>query len=129
MSRPTTGTRNPVTWLGTPVFPKAARTALADAQARRNIRKATSTIRAKRAAVIAEHDDWQLLRAAGAAIKNDVLAHLDEYLLRLERSVTERGGIGHTEQFLTVKLAAPIVPGTILDLHMAGHDGRRLLAA
>ncbi|HEX7662710.1 MAG TPA: lactate utilization protein B [Pseudonocardiaceae bacterium] len=95
MSRPTTGTRNPVTWLGTPVFPKAARTALADAQARRNIRKATSTIRAKRAAVIAEHDDWQLLRAAGAAIKNDVLAHLDEYLLRLERSVTERGGIVH----------------------------------
>jgi threonylcarbamoyladenosine tRNA methylthiotransferase MtaB len=45
------------------------------------------------------------------------------------RVLAERGGIGHTEQFLTVKLAAPIVPGTILDLHIASHDGRRLLAA
>jgi len=43
--------------------------------------------------------------------------------------LAERGGIGHTEQFLTVKLAAPLAPGTILDLHMAGHDGRHLLAA
>ena len=56
-------------------------------------------------------------------------AHLDRQLGTRHRVLTERGGIGHTEQFLTVKLAAPVAPGAILDLHMAGHDGRRLLAA
>ncbi len=43
--------------------------------------------------------------------------------------LTERGGIGRTEQFTAVRLAAPIAPGTLLDLTMAGHDGRQLLAA
>ena len=45
------------------------------------------------------------------------------------RVLTERGGIGHTEQFLTVRLAAPLAPGAIIDLDIAGHDGRQLLAA
>jgi L-lactate dehydrogenase complex protein LldF len=84
-----------VTWLGTPTFPRAARAALADGQARRNLRTATSTIRAKRADVVAELDDWQQLRAAGAAIKEDVLSNLDSYLVQLERSVTEHGGTVH----------------------------------
>ena len=43
--------------------------------------------------------------------------------------LTERGGIGRTEQFTAVRLAAPAEPGTFLDLTMAGHDGRQLLAA
>ncbi|HLA20256.1 MAG TPA: tRNA (N(6)-L-threonylcarbamoyladenosine(37)-C(2))-methylthiotransferase MtaB, partial [Pseudolabrys sp.] len=43
--------------------------------------------------------------------------------------LTERGGVGHTEQFMPVRLAAPVEPGHILDLTMAGHDGRQLLAA
>ena len=43
--------------------------------------------------------------------------------------LTERGGVGHTEQFMPVRLAAPVEPGAILDLTMAGHDGRQLLAA
>ncbi len=43
--------------------------------------------------------------------------------------LTERGGIGRTEQFTPVRLAAPIEPGAILDLTMVGHDGRQLLAA
>jgi len=55
--------------------------------------------------------------------------HLGREVGTRRRVLTERGGIGHTEQFLTVKFAAPLAPGTILDLHMAGHDGRRLLAA
>ena len=55
--------------------------------------------------------------------------HLESQVGASRRVLAERGGIGHTEQFLTVKLAAPLAPGTILDLHMAGHDGRRLLAA
>jgi L-lactate dehydrogenase complex protein LldF len=87
--------RNPVTWLGTPEFPKAARTALANTQLRNNLRAATTTIRTKRAGVVAELDDWEQLRLAGEAIKNDVLSRLDEYLVELEASVTARGGIVH----------------------------------
>jgi L-lactate dehydrogenase complex protein LldF len=88
-------TRNPVTWLGTPTFPNAARAALADGQLRANLRKATGTIRAKRASVVAELDDWQQLRLAGEAIKNDVLTNLDKHLEQLEKAVTERGGVVH----------------------------------
>ncbi len=76
-------------------FPAAARAALGDAQLRRNLGHATSTIRAKRAAAVAEVPDWADLRAAGAAIKDDVLANLDRYLVRLEEKVTARGGTVH----------------------------------
>jgi L-lactate dehydrogenase complex protein LldF len=76
-------------------FPVAAARALGDAQLRRNLGHATSTIRAKRTAAVAEVPDWQELRAAGAAIKDDVLAHLDRYLLQLEEQVTARGGTVH----------------------------------
>ncbi|PRX44606.1 L-lactate dehydrogenase complex protein LldF [Prauserella shujinwangii] len=89
------GGRNPVTWLGTPSFPKAAHDALGDTQLRRNLRKATTTIRGKRASAVAELADWERLRAAGAAIKDDVLANLDTYLVRLEEAVTARGGVVH----------------------------------
>jgi L-lactate dehydrogenase complex protein LldF len=87
--------RNPVTWLGSPTFPRAARTALGDTQLRTNLRKATTTIRAKRARAVAELADWERLRRAGEAIKNDVLANLDTYLVRLEEAVTARGGVVH----------------------------------
>src|SRR6516165_12239447 len=76
-------------------FPVAAASALDDSQLRRNLGHATSTIRAKRAAAVAEVADWAELRAAGAAIKDDVLAHLDRYLLQLEEQVTARGGTVH----------------------------------
>src|SRR5580698_9680980 len=76
-------------------FPVAAAIALDDSQLRRNLGHATSTIRAKRTAAVAEVPDWQELRAAGAAIKDDVLAHLDRYLLQLEEQVTARGGTVH----------------------------------
>jgi L-lactate dehydrogenase complex protein LldF len=87
--------RNPVTWLGSPTFPNAARTALADVQLRGNLAHATTTIRTKRAAAVAELPDWQHLRAAGEAIKDDVLSKLDVYLEQLEASVTARGGVVH----------------------------------
>jgi L-lactate dehydrogenase complex protein LldF len=88
-------TRNPVTWLGTPVFPEAARIALADPQLRANLRNATHTIRTKRAGVVAELDDWEELRLAGAAIKDQVLGNLSENLRKLEAAVTARGGVVH----------------------------------
>jgi L-lactate dehydrogenase complex protein LldF len=87
--------RNPVTWLGSPTFPNAARAALADTQLRGNLAHATATIRTKRAAAVDELPDWELLRRAGEAIKDDVLSRLDVYLTRLEAAVTARGGVVH----------------------------------
>jgi L-lactate dehydrogenase complex protein LldF len=76
-------------------FPEAAQIALGDTQLRRNLAHATGTIRSKRANTVAELDDWAQLRAAGAAIKDDVLANLDSYLCRLEEQVTAHGGTVH----------------------------------
>lgn len=76
-------------------FPAAARKALLDPQLRHNLGHATGTIRAKRLAAIAECDDWEQLRAAGSALKQDVLARLPELLEELEANVTARGGTVH----------------------------------
>ena len=76
-------------------FPEAAREALRDSQLRRNVGKATATIRAKRAAAVAELPDWEALRAAGSAIKARTMATLPEQLERLEASVTRAGGTVH----------------------------------
>ena len=76
-------------------FPEAARAALADTQLRHNLGHATHTIRAKRAAVVAEIPDWEGLREAGRALKERVLRHLDEYLEQLEQSVQDAGGVVH----------------------------------
>ncbi|MGW6914305.1 LutB/LldF family L-lactate oxidation iron-sulfur protein [Kitasatospora sp. NPDC054939] len=82
-------------WLGTPAFPEAAATALADTRQRRNLRRATTTIRDKRLAATGELTDWEELRATGAAIKRRTLRHLDQYLEQLEASVTKAGGTVH----------------------------------
>ncbi len=76
-------------------FQEAAKLALANTQLRRNMGKATQTIRAKRAAVVEEMPDWEALREAGRAIKERTLRHLDKYLLQLEESVTKAGGHVH----------------------------------
>jgi L-lactate dehydrogenase complex protein LldF len=76
-------------------FPDAARTALRDGQLRANLGHATSTIRAKRAAVVGEVPDWAQLRTAGAALKRATMARLDEHLVALEEQVTARGGTVH----------------------------------
>ena len=76
-------------------FPAAARRALADTQLRRNLGKATSTIRAKRGQVVGELPDWEELRAAGQAIKERTMAGLGGYLEQLEEQVTARGGTVH----------------------------------
>ncbi len=55
--------------------------------------------------------------------------HLDAQVGVQRRVLTERGGVGRTEQFTAVRLAAPVEPGVIFDLTIAGHDGRQLLAA
>ena len=76
-------------------FPALAHIALRDTQMRRNIRKATTTIRERTARVTAELPDWEALRDAGAAIKAATMAELDTHLLQLEATVTAAGGVVH----------------------------------
>ncbi|MEU4229017.1 LutB/LldF family L-lactate oxidation iron-sulfur protein [Nonomuraea sp. NPDC026600] len=84
------------TFIGMPGnFPQNAAKAVQNSQLRYNLRKATHTIRGKRANVVNELPDWQELRAAGKAIKDDTLHHLDRYLLQLEEAVTRAGGHVH----------------------------------
>jgi L-lactate dehydrogenase complex protein LldF len=83
------------TFVGMPAFPISARSATKDQRLRANLRHATHTIRDKRATAVAEVGDWQQLRAAGAAVKEHTLRHLDHYLLQLEEKVTEAGGTVH----------------------------------
>ncbi|MGN9810424.1 LutB/LldF family L-lactate oxidation iron-sulfur protein [Micromonospora sp. BQ11] len=80
---------------GSRTFPQAAGIALGDASLRRNLGHATATIRAKRAAVVAELPDWERLRLAGEAIKTNTMKDLDTHLVRLESAITERGGTVH----------------------------------
>jgi iron-sulfur cluster protein len=83
------------TFVGMPAFPDAARSALADTRLRENLGRATATIRDKRARAVAELPDWEALRHAGAAIKNDVLVRLPALLADLEANVTAAGGVVH----------------------------------
>ena len=68
----------------------------------------------------------QRLRKKGEAA---LYRHLASEVGAQRRVLTERGGIARTEQFTPVRLSTPIEPGVFLDLSIAGHDGRQLLAA
>ncbi len=103
-----------------PSFQSTARLALADTQLRRNIGKATTTIRAKRAAVVGELPDWEQLRTAGAAIKSRTLRHLDSYLVQLEASVQRAGGQVHWAR--DAAEANAIIAGIV-----RGHNAREVV--
>jgi threonylcarbamoyladenosine tRNA methylthiotransferase MtaB len=55
--------------------------------------------------------------------------HLDAQIGARRRVLTESHDLGRTEHFTQVRLAAPVAPGVILDVAVAGHDGKQLLAA
>jgi L-lactate dehydrogenase complex protein LldF len=76
-------------------FPEAAGRELGNAQLRANLGNATGTIRDKRERVVAELRDWQELRDAGSAIKADVMANLDGYLLQFEQALQAAGATVH----------------------------------
>ena len=76
-------------------FPAAAHKALTDTQMRRNVGNATTTIRERRAARVAEVPDWEALRDAGSGIKARAMATMPEQLEALEASVTRAGGQVH----------------------------------
>ena len=63
------------------------------------------------------------LREAGAAA---LLGHLDGEVGRTHRVLAERGGMGRTEAFTPVRIAAE--PGEIRTVRIAGHDGHALIA-
>ena len=84
-----------VIWTDDPAFADNAKRAVENSQLRRNVRKATGTIRERRAGLVAETPDWQELRHAGAAIKDDVLHHLDAHLEQFEKAATARGAHVH----------------------------------
>ena len=87
-----TGTGNIIARLP---FPTAAREQLANPQLRANLRRATRTIRDKRLRVVGEVDDWEQLRLAGAAIKDDTLSRLPELLEQFEAAATAAGAVVH----------------------------------
>jgi threonylcarbamoyladenosine tRNA methylthiotransferase MtaB len=55
--------------------------------------------------------------------------HLDREVGASRRVLAESEGLARTEQFTAVRLAAPVAPGTLMDVTLNGHDGRYLLAA
>jgi threonylcarbamoyladenosine tRNA methylthiotransferase MtaB len=55
--------------------------------------------------------------------------HLNGEIGRRRPVLIESRALGRTEQFLPVRLAAPLKPGVILDLAIVAQDGRQLLAA
>ncbi len=80
---------------GSETFPQAAKRAVDDTRLRRNLGRATATIRGKRQAVVDELPDWEALRDSGSAIKARVMAELPELLEQLEANVIARGGVVH----------------------------------
>ena len=62
------------------VFDQNARRALIDPQLRSALRHLAVTFGEKRALAIASVDDWEGLRERARAIKDETLAHLDQYL-------------------------------------------------
>ena len=54
---------------------------------------------------------------------------LDREIGARRRVLAEAHGLARTEQFMPVRLSAPVTPGVILDVTLTGHDGRQLLVA
>jgi threonylcarbamoyladenosine tRNA methylthiotransferase MtaB len=66
------------------------------------------------------------LRQKGEAVLS---RHLSAQIGKTLRVLTEFSPIGHTEQFTLVRFPLAPAPGRIIDVRMAAHDGRSLIAA
>jgi threonylcarbamoyladenosine tRNA methylthiotransferase MtaB len=89
-------------------------------------RPGTPAARMPQVAHEAIKDRARRLRGKGEAA---LRRHLDGEIGARRRVLTEAGGLARTPQFTPVRLGTPATPGTILDVSIASHDGRRLLAA
>jgi threonylcarbamoyladenosine tRNA methylthiotransferase MtaB len=55
--------------------------------------------------------------------------HLDGEIGQTRRVLTETPAVARTEQFTLVQLARPAPPATLIEVAIADHDGRQLIAA
>jgi len=89
-------------------------------------RPGTPAARMPQVAAPAVKERARRLRERGALA---LARHLDGEIGALRRVLVEDGEAGHTEHFAKVVLATPALPGSMIDLRIAGHDGKQLLAA
>jgi threonylcarbamoyladenosine tRNA methylthiotransferase MtaB len=66
------------------------------------------------------------LREAGDAALG---RHLAAQVGVSRRVLAESAALGRTEQFIPVRLKAPVCPGEIFDVRIAGYEAGQLLAA
>ena len=71
-------------------------------------------------------DRARRLREKGEAV---LKKHLDAETGRTRRVLIERGMIGRTEHFTPVRVGSTSEAGQIVEMRIAGHDGRHLIAA
>jgi threonylcarbamoyladenosine tRNA methylthiotransferase MtaB len=71
-------------------------------------------------------DRARRLREKGQAA---LRCHLEAQVGAKRQVLVESSELGRTEHFTRARLAAPMQPGMILDVTVAGHDGRQLLTA
>jgi len=69
------------------------------------------------------------IRFADDRVRSALRRHLDLEIGTRRSVLAEARGLARTEQFMPVRLSAPVKPGVILDVTMTGHDGRQLQAA
>jgi threonylcarbamoyladenosine tRNA methylthiotransferase MtaB len=55
--------------------------------------------------------------------------HLCSHVGKIHTVLTERGGLGRTEDFSTVRFTHPPAPGLLLDIAVSGSNGRELLVS
>jgi threonylcarbamoyladenosine tRNA methylthiotransferase MtaB len=71
-------------------------------------------------------DRARRLRERGATA---LRRYLDSEIGATRRVLAETRNTGHTEHFAKVRLPTPAAPGAIVEVKIAAHDGRQLLAA
>src|SRR5262245_53828519 len=76
-------------------FDQNAKAALADTQLRGALRNATSLFGQRRRAAAQSLSNWEDLRSRARGIKDEVLQHLDEYLLAFVTKAESRGAQVH----------------------------------
>jgi L-lactate dehydrogenase complex protein LldF len=72
-------------------FRENIRISLGDEHLQRTLRKACDEVLTKRAALVEDIPHWEQLRQAARRIKSHTLAHLDQYLLQLEKNLQANG--------------------------------------
>jgi threonylcarbamoyladenosine tRNA methylthiotransferase MtaB len=89
-------------------------------------RPGTPAARMPQVARVVVKDRARRLRERGALA---LQSHLDAEIGATRRVLMESRELGRTAQFTKVKLAQPAGPGQIVEVRIAAHDGRQLLAA